>query len=156
MLYKRTLPHHICACVIHENLHLLLKALPTKIDGLSNDLSSYMKMMVCDEYNERCMASLCDNCKGNFTPKITNNIIDKNEKIDWFQWITSRDRAIKKNFVGKSLCFFGCISYPSSIYSRNSFSMCTTAGTKNTSISLARFRETTTKCLFRRYKRKCR
>lgn len=43
VLYKNTLAHRACLCIVHENIHLLLKALTGEIGGLSNKLNDYTK-----------------------------------------------------------------------------------------------------------------
>ncbi|CAF1680576.1 unnamed protein product [Rotaria sp. Silwood1] len=56
--------------------------------------------MVCDENDEDCMMSRCDDCKGNFAQHIIPNIMNKKKVIKWYQWMHYKGRAEKKEFSG--------------------------------------------------------
>ena len=102
ILPKHTLAHHICVCVIHENVSLLLEVLAKEIQGLKHNLNEFLSKMVCDESEESCMLSLCDTCENNFKQHITKKIINKEKVIKWFQWVNINGRAIKQEFSGNN------------------------------------------------------
>lgn len=101
VLNQRTLPHRGCLCITHENVHLLLIALVKEIDGSSNHLDDYTRQVVCDESDEACMMSYCDDCKDSFNNVIAQNIKDGMKTVEWFQWVNCRGRAVKKLFNGR-------------------------------------------------------
>ena len=103
VLYKNTLAHRMCLCIVHENIHLLLEALAEEIDGLSNNLNDYAKKTVRGETKESCKMSSCDNCKFSFDDHILKKITKKEKPLEWFQWMNCRGRAEKKVFRGMNI-----------------------------------------------------
>jgi len=102
ILYKNTLPHSVCVCVVHENIDLLLVVLSKEVNGLKSNLSDFLSKMVCDEAEEICMMSRCDTCKNNFNEYISKKIIDKKKIINWYQWVNNHGRTTKQNFSGNN------------------------------------------------------
>ncbi|CAF4340794.1 unnamed protein product [Rotaria magnacalcarata] len=100
VLPKKTLAHRICICVTHENVNLLLKALSGHVQGLTNSLNTFLSKLVCDEKQESCMMSSCDDCINKFQLLIMNKITDDEKIIKWFQWINTNGRAVKQVFSG--------------------------------------------------------
>ena len=97
-----TLSQRVCVCVHHANVHLLLKALRTHVDGLDDDLHRFVKMLVCDDANEECMMHQCVTCQHFFTQKIENKIRSTTSlsSITWQQWINNGHRSTKSDFTG--------------------------------------------------------
>ncbi|CAF1049472.1 unnamed protein product [Adineta ricciae] len=97
-----TLSQRVCVCVQHANVHLLLKALLTHVDGLNNDLHYFVKMLVCDDANEECMMRQCLTCQHFFTQKIENKIRNTTSpsSITWQQWINNGHRSTKSDVTG--------------------------------------------------------
>ena len=103
VLYKRTLPHRTCLCVIHENVCLLLDSLSRDVPHISNDLHDYTAELVCSQDDESCMMSDCAVCKHNFDYRIARNVVKSMKIIEWYQWVANRGRTEKKKFSGNEL-----------------------------------------------------
>lgn len=56
---------------------------------------------MCDESDESCMMSNCDNCESNFSKHISEKIADRNKMIEWSQWMNINGRAVKKQVSGR-------------------------------------------------------
>ena len=95
-----TLSQRVCVCVHHANVHLLLKALVTHVDGLVDDLQWFVRMLVCDDANEECMMRKCVKCQHFFTKEIENKIRNKTSSVTWNQWINNGHRSTKSDFTG--------------------------------------------------------
>jgi hypothetical protein len=105
VLYKSSTPHNVCVCLYHENVSLLLKALNEHVNGFKTiSLQSFVKLLVCDDGNEKCMSTECDKCNGRFNGKVQQQIIDEKYVIEWTLWTTSVEgRAVKTDFSGTVL-----------------------------------------------------
>ena len=101
VLPKNCLAHRICICIIHENVSLLLEALSSHVQGLANNLDTFLSKLVCNQHKEFCMMSLCDKCGNKFKVNILNKVSDKKTTIKWHQWVNTHGRATKKVFSGK-------------------------------------------------------
>ncbi len=102
VLYKSVTPQNVCVCIYHENIALLLKALNEQINGLKSiGLNSFIKLLVCDDTQETCMSTNCNQSSFNFKNKIEDNIIDPSTIIKWSLWSTSPEgRAVKVDYEG--------------------------------------------------------
>jgi hypothetical protein len=102
VLYKSSTPQNVCVCIYHENISLLLKALNEYVHGLKSiDLSSFIKLLVCDDTQQACMFSDCNQCSLHFQNKIHDKIIDPSRIIKWSLWSTSDEgRAVKVDHEG--------------------------------------------------------
>jgi hypothetical protein len=95
-MIKAAMPHRVCVCLYHQNVSLLIDALSKHVNVTScYDLSAFTTSLVCDDTNETCMLSACNNCSNNFKLNVEDKTIDKNIFIKWFQWKNSRGRAEK-------------------------------------------------------------
>ena len=102
VLYKSSTPQNVCVCIYHENISLLLRAIDEQIYGLKSiDLNAFVKLLVCDDTQQTCMFSDCNQCSFNFRNKIEHKIIDPAHVIKWSLWTTSDEgRAVKCDYEG--------------------------------------------------------
>ncbi len=54
--------HNVCVCEIHQNLKLMVLALPGDMKKMH--YTEYLKLMVCDIENRDCMLHGCEECPG--------------------------------------------------------------------------------------------
>ncbi|CAF1530923.1 unnamed protein product [Adineta ricciae] len=67
ILYKSLTSHNICVCLYHENVLLLIQALNAHIHGFGTiGFNTFVKLLVCDDMNESCMFTECDQCRDQF------------------------------------------------------------------------------------------
>lgn len=94
-------------CIYHENVALLLRAFDEHIYGLKSiDLNAFVKLLVCDDTQELCMFSNCNQCSFNFKKKIQDEIIDSSTMIKWSLWSTSKEgRTVKVDYEGSVQSF---------------------------------------------------
>ncbi|CAF0974483.1 unnamed protein product [Didymodactylos carnosus] len=103
VLYKSTLAHRVCICIIYENINLILQALSKHVNGnYCHDLSTFTSRLVCDENNHKCMISACGQCKGNFNQFITTkhylvHVWTKRQQSQYFKQI--KQEADDENIV---------------------------------------------------------
>ena len=101
VVVKSSTAHHVCVCIYHENVNLLLNGLSKHINGSQcSILHSFTSVLVCDESNYDCMSSNCSTCSNYFNSYIKNNAIDKSIQIRWHQWKHTNGDATKKEQQG--------------------------------------------------------
>jgi hypothetical protein len=59
VLLRHETPENLCLCVYHENVRLLLSSSTV----FKNTTTEFVKTVVCDDGNEKCMLQQCNNCK---------------------------------------------------------------------------------------------
>lgn len=97
VLYKSLTPHNMCTCLYHENVLLLIQALNAHVHGFGNiELSTFVKLLVCDDTNESCMFTECDQCRDQFRTRVIDQIIDTTKVITWTLWSKSDTNRIEK------------------------------------------------------------
>ncbi|CAF1424572.1 unnamed protein product [Adineta steineri] len=102
VLYKSATPHNLCLCIYHENVSLLLHAIDEHIHGIKSiDLNLFIKLLVCNDSQELCMFSNCNQCSNNFKISIQDKIINPSAIIKWSLWSTSNEgRTVKTDYEG--------------------------------------------------------
>ena len=93
-------PANICLCVYHENIRLILEGLP----GMTNSTSEFVKEVVCNDGDERCMmqdeCSSCSNLKkfDDYVHSLFDDVLDT--EIKYKQWGRAEDDQLTR----QSLC----------------------------------------------------
>lgn len=81
-----------CACLVHENFSLLVKALNARQIIQENTPHKIVRAMTCDKIEVECLGRTCNECKN----KEIN--IDKNVKADspilFKKWVTKKEKRI--------------------------------------------------------------
>ena len=90
--------HSVCVCQYHQNVKLLLAAIPQH-----NDYKDLLLKIVCNTENHQCMLHLCENCPGKtalydyLLGLFSDNDIDPEDIITYKQWVHT-DRTDLKTF----------------------------------------------------------
>jgi len=90
--------HSVCVCQYHQNVKLLLAAIPQH-----NDYKDLLLKIVCNTENRQCMLHLCENCPGKtalydyLLGLFSDNDIDPEDIITYKQWVHT-DRTDLKTF----------------------------------------------------------
>lgn len=89
-------PANVCLCIYHENVRLLLEAIP----NLPNSTQELCKLLVCEEEAEKCMMQAsCDECKNlqKFDDLLQNlDEEELNTQIKYKQWVKSEDDKLMR------------------------------------------------------------
>jgi hypothetical protein len=86
--------HSVCVCTIHQNVKLLLAAIP-KFDS---DYKELLELVVCDPSSRSCNLHLCDLCPGKQAIQTVvenhfkDNDMEMDDEITYMQWV-STDRT---------------------------------------------------------------
>ena len=56
------IPHHVCVCLYHENVRLLLVAL-REHTSLATEFHDFISQVTCGPNAKDCLGSQCKNCK---------------------------------------------------------------------------------------------
>ena len=84
--------HSVCVCTIHQNVKLMLSALPTETSITYHDL---IKMLVCSPIGKLCMIHRCPECPGihvlqDYLESLFEaNDISADDPIHYKQWVTT-------------------------------------------------------------------
>ena len=87
--------HSVCVCKIHQNVKLMISALPLTDKLTHHDL---LEVLVCNTESKSCMLHRCDNCPGIsalqlfIESKLEETMLEKDECVKFKQW-TSTDRV---------------------------------------------------------------
>lgn len=80
--------HNVCVCMTHQNVKLLLSAVP-----LHMDYKEAMNLIVCDITSKQCMIHRCEDCPGQkaaaekFLSRIKEELLmDEDDTITFKQW----------------------------------------------------------------------
>lgn len=83
-----------CACKIHENIQFMADALHKKGVINTSNLLLLLKEKSCDIEQMSCMYGYCETCKDEC---FTENKIDSNMEIEWFQWVSKKENRIVRS-----------------------------------------------------------
>lgn len=84
--------HSVCVCTIHQNVKLMISALPSDAAISYHDL---MKMLVCSPNEKLCMIHRCPNCpktealKDHLESLFEENDISAEDQIHYKQWVST-------------------------------------------------------------------
>ncbi|XP_071950769.1 uncharacterized protein [Antedon mediterranea] len=82
--------HSVCVCQIHQNVKLLVSAIPGRLE-----YQDLLSKIVCSVDNRDCMMLVCEKCPGksalveDLSNTFTENEIDFEETITFKQWINT-------------------------------------------------------------------
>ena len=89
------IPHHVCVCVYHENVRLLLLALKDNT-SLATEFHTFIDQVTCDSAKKECMSSSCADCRNliyDFAPSSPTTT------VTYQQW-QNNDKVEKVNIIG--------------------------------------------------------
>lgn len=94
MLRSQT-PENLCLCLYHENVRLLLEAIP----DFPKRTNEFVSTIVCDPQNRDCMLQTCGDC-GNlkkFRDLQENllSVLDVDENLTFRQWLKDDDKLVR-------------------------------------------------------------
>lgn len=93
VLLQQDVPHTMCLCKYHENERLLLIALQKVLSQIPISFREFCSVITCNQDDERCMLSECDNCPQLSSIKICDDV--KDLEIEWYQWKTDNTNVLK-------------------------------------------------------------
>ncbi|XP_071948717.1 uncharacterized protein [Antedon mediterranea] len=80
--------HCVCVCQQHQNVKLLVSAIPTE-----DNYKDLLQKLVCNVETRDCMMLSCNSCPGKvalmefLTEKFSENLIDMDDNINYKQWM---------------------------------------------------------------------
>ncbi|KAG1662397.1 Ribosome biogenesis protein NOP53 [Nymphon striatum] len=92
--------HSVCVCTIHQNVKLLLAAIP-KFDS---DYKELLKLMMCDPLSRSCNLHLCDLCPGKqaictaVETHLKDHGLEMEDDISYTQWVSTDRTQIESCF----------------------------------------------------------
>ncbi|KAG1656070.1 ARL14 effector protein [Nymphon striatum] len=92
--------HSVCVCTIHQNVKLLLAAIP-KFDS---DYKELLKLMMCDPLSRSCNLHLCDLCPGKqaictaVETHLKDHELEMEDDISYTQWVSTDRTQIESCF----------------------------------------------------------
>ena len=96
------IPHHVCVCSYHENIHLLLVPL-SKHTSLTVNFRGFINQITCDSSKKECMGSQCRDCAHLIESYAPSNAADT---VRYQQW-QHNDKTEKVDIIGTMNDVFG-------------------------------------------------
>lgn len=82
-----------CKCVIHSNMELIVQSLYSNKVLSAKTPSQVIRDICCNDKTEKCLLRQCSECKES---KVIYNDFDRNDKIEYFQWVTLKQKYTDK------------------------------------------------------------
>ena len=76
------IPHRVCVCSYHENVHLLLVAL-REHTSLAIEFHDFISQVTCDHNAKDCLSNQCENCKDRIDRFAPSNGGDTVRYLQW-------------------------------------------------------------------------
>ena len=86
--FRQDMPENTCTCDICENLELLLSAIKDCCPDIPTDGCKYIKEVLCDSLNEKCVNGICSECSdGSIFYKNVIECVEAQEEVMYYKWI---------------------------------------------------------------------
>jgi len=90
VLLNSDMPHNVCGCKYHNNMHLILECLHRTTDFVPLHLDEVIDLCICNKSIESCALNECCTCKDgrlsdiNVTQKVSNSM---HVQVQWYEWL---------------------------------------------------------------------